>query len=48
MKMEITTVTYLICKNRSVGEILAQKLVTTNEMAKALMHKQEIDCNDLE
>ena len=32
---------------RSVGEILAQKLVATNEMAKALMHKEEIECEDL-
>lgn len=33
---------------RSVAEILAQKLVATNEIAKALLHKHEIECNDLD
>ena len=31
---------------RSVGEILAQKLVATNEMAKALMHKNDTDSEE--
>lgn len=33
---------------RSVAEVLAQKLISTNEMAKALMHKLEIECDDLD